>query len=226
MSESYRKAIIDRCYGHKSDRAEMIRKKSNVIPNGLEPFWLENKGVAKTGYHDVLRLICVGKIDHNKNMEIILHAMEKLAAQGIRAKLTVIGQVVDQDVLRVLKDNDNVELIEYQKKEGLIDYYLNNDIYVMPSITESFGRVYAEAMSQGLPVIYTRGQGFDGIFPEGEVGFSVDPHNAEEIADSIIKVLNNYSTISGNCIRDCTLFDWITISCNLEKMYHKAVGEN
>ena len=37
--------------------------------------------------------------------------------------------------------------------------YRENDIYVMPSIIETFGLVYAEAMSQGLPVIYTRGQG-------------------------------------------------------------------
>jgi len=44
----------------------------------------------------------------------------------------------------------------------------------MPSITETFGLVYAEALSQGLPVLYTRGQGFDRQFEEGEVGYAVD----------------------------------------------------
>lgn len=40
----------------------------------------------------------------------------------------------------------------------------------MPSHKETFGLVYAEAMSQGLPIIYTKNQGFDGQFPDGYVG--------------------------------------------------------
>ena len=45
----------------------------------------------------------------------------------------------------------------------------------MTSLGESFGLTYAEAMSQGVPVIYSKGQGFDGQFKEGVVGYHVDP---------------------------------------------------
>ena len=64
----------------------------------------------------------------------------------------------------------------------------------MPSIHESFGRVYAEAMTQGVPVIYSKGQGFDGIYPDGHVGYSVPSRNPEYIAECIknISQLFNY----------------------------------
>ena len=97
----------------------------------------------------------------------------------------------------------------------------------MPSLTETFGRVYAEAMSQGVPIIYTRGQGFDGFFPEGEVGFSVDPHDPEEIADRVEDIVNDYNVMSCNCLRNCRLFDWNIIAENLIDLYrYSTVHEN
>ena len=56
----------------------------------------------------------------------------------------------------------------------------------MLSIMETFGLVYAEAMSQGLPIIYTKGQGFDEQFDEGKVGYHADCFNIEEIVKRII----------------------------------------
>ena len=40
--------------------------------------------------------------------------------------------------------------------------------FCLPSHAETFGLVYVEAMSQGLPIIY-EGQGFDKQFQDGEV---------------------------------------------------------
>ncbi|HGK7332802.1 TPA: glycosyltransferase [Streptococcus suis] len=66
----------------------------------------------------------------------------------------------------------------------------------MPSFHESFGLVYAEAMSQGMPVIYTRGQGFDGQFEEGVVGFSVDCIDEVEISNKIISIVKGFKFLS------------------------------
>ena len=95
----------------------------------------------------------------------------------------------------------------------------------MPSIRESFGRVYAEAMTQGLPVIFTRGQGFDGLFEDGAVGYAVNPLDYEEIADAIEKISNRYEEMSKNCVEKCKLFDWTAIAKKLEGMYRFAFGK-
>ena len=52
-------------------------------------------------------------------------------------------------------------------KDKLIDLYRSADIFVMPSFTESFGLVYAEAMVRIACSLHTEGQGFDGQFNEG-----------------------------------------------------------
>ena len=82
----------------------------------------------------------------------------------------------------------------------------------MPSKRETFGLVYVEAMSQGLPVIYTKGQGFDTQFKEGEVGYHVQYNDAEEIAETILKIAKNYKKMSENAIKKSEEFNWEDIS--------------
>ena len=221
LSEAYREKFLDTCY--KGDLRDPILRKSDVIPNGLEPFWLGNVGCPREKTHSPLRLLCVGKIDRNKNMATVIQAMGKLNAEGTAAELTVIGQVVDPGVKSLLDSSEHVRVIPYLTKEELIRYYREADVFVMPSFWESFGRVYAEAMTQGVPVIYTRGQGFDGTFPEGTVGYSVKADDAGEVADAIRKVADDFPGISARCVENCRLFDWTEISERLERLYCAAV---
>jgi glycosyltransferase involved in cell wall biosynthesis len=70
---------------------------------------------------------------------------------------------------------------------------------ILPSKSETFGLVYIEAMSQGLPVIYTKGQGIDGLF-ESQVGYGIDPEDIQGIIEAIGKIYNNYQILSKNAI--------------------------
>ena len=90
----------------------------------------------------------------------------------------------------------------------------------MPSFSETFGLTYVEAMSQGVPVIFTKGQGFDGFFPDGHVGYRVDPGNPSMIADRIIDILGNYKQISGNCVVGSRRFSWEKIAQTYQSLYN------
>lgn len=89
----------------------------------------------------------------------------------------------------------------------------------MPSFYESFGLVYAEAMSQGLPVVYTRGQGFDQWFPDGEVGWSVDPNRPNEIVNAILKITEDYKRYKENALRGSNRFNWTRIVVEYLEIY-------
>ncbi|MBD8878416.1 glycosyltransferase [Roseibium polysiphoniae] len=51
----------------------------------------------------------------------------------------------------------------------------------MPSLQETFGMVYLEALFAGIPILYSRHTGIDGYLDEIEAGFAVEPGNAAEI---------------------------------------------
>ena len=98
-----------------------------------------------------------------------------------------MGKIEDNSLYNKLIEYDFVKYYPQQSKEKLMDLYRANDIFVMTSITETFGLVYAEAMSQRIPVVYSKQQGFDGQFKEGDVGYHVDPRSVEEITNAIKK---------------------------------------
>ena len=70
-------------------------------------------------------------------------------------------------------------------------------LFAMPSIYETFGLVYIEALSQNLPIIYGKGQGVDQLFSEKEspVGIGVNAKSIEEIEQAIYTILNNQRNI-------------------------------
>ncbi len=130
---------------------------------------------------------------------------------------------MDKDIKRIIEKQDFIKYSPPCDKEKVVEYMRNADIFVMPSVKETFGLVYAEAMSQGLPVIYSRGQGFDKQFEEGQVGYSVDCFDQGEIADKIVSIVDNYEVISNSCIKLSDKFDWELISKQYLKIYKEAL---
>ena len=89
-----------------------------------------------------------------------------------------------------------MEYHQHCDKEEVIKYYNQSDIFVMPSLHETFGLVYAEALSQGLPIIYSQGQGIDGFFTEGQVGYHVRSKHPEDIVKAVEDIVSSYDVIS------------------------------
>lgn len=218
LSKPYKEKYINKYV--KKKKEESITNKSIILTNGIEKFWLNHKATAKNLIiKNSIRVLCIGKIDKNKNIKTTINALEILKLKGYNVYLTVVGQIINKKVLKEVQEVPFVRVIHYLKKEELINIYRENDIFVMPSIRETFGRVYAEAMTQGLPVIYTQGQGFDGIFKDGYIGYAVPSNNSEYIADCILKIMDKYHDISTRCINSCEVFNWKIISQKLNNFY-------
>ncbi|WP_054860233.1 glycosyltransferase [Gracilibacillus sp. JCM 18860] len=196
--------------------------KSHVIPNGIDDFWFKNKfRNRKQLKPKKINLLYVGgDINENKNLLITIKAIKLLIKEGCYIKFTIVGKVKDNKIFNKIVKETIVNYIKPVEKEELINIYREHDIFVMPSIHETFGLVYVEAMSQGLPIIYTKNQGFDGQFTNGVVGYSVDCFNEKEIADRILMISHNYNNISDNCTRKSNLFDWNKLTQDYNNIYH------
>lgn len=218
LSPAYRDKVLSKWVSGKT--REEIAAKSHVIPNGIAKLFLEPQAQAHPGCHDPLRLICVGLINSRKNPELTVEAAQLLRNRGEQVNLTFIGQMKEEKY-KPLMEKDFVTWVDKCPQTEVLKYLHQADIFVMPSHTETFGLVYAEAMSQGLPVLYTAGQGFDGQFPEGEVGFAVSDEDAADIADKVLKIRDNYVKMSENAVSGAARFDWDAIGDKYHQLYQE-----
>lgn len=213
LSETYRSEVIQKIVP-KHDQ-DIIAAKAYVIPNGIDDFWLDNRytnrdfdAIQARLKTKVVNIVCVGKISRRKNIPIVQQALANLREKGWHTNIEIIGKVEDELEYRKIRMDKHSIIFPPTDKNGLIKHYRNADIFILASHTETFGLVYAEAMSQGLPVIYTRGQGFDGQFPDGRVGYAVSDTDSQEIAATIEKLCLNYGEIATNSIIDVHKFKW------------------
>lgn len=221
LSETYRKMVVDGLLP--ANIRDAIRDKCVVIPNGIDEFWFNNKYREKRELPAKrIRAIYAGEVTQNKNIQASIDALEILKRKGYETSLTVIGAVKDDTVFVKINESPIVTYKSKMPKEQLIKEYRAHDIFMMPSLTEAFGLVYAEAISQGLPVIYTKGQGFYGQFPDGQVGFSVDCNSPEDIAAKVLDIIGNYTEISKNCVVDVEKFTWNRIAQVYSEIYRSV----
>ncbi|WP_017470982.1 glycosyltransferase family 4 protein [Amphibacillus jilinensis] len=225
LSKVYKESVIDKFVP--TDLQAIFSEKSFVVPNGISSFWLQNIYKDRPKFNvnkEEITLLFVGQIIKRKNIESIIEAKKEIMdLTGKKIKILLVGEKKDNDYYRYLSKLGEFQHIRQCSQEELINFYRKSDVFVMPSLTETFGLVYAEAISQGLPVIYSKGQGFDGQFEDGIVGYSVSPMNFKELAKKIQEILKNYDVISARCINKCIRFNWEQITDDYISLYNSII---
>lgn len=205
--------------------------KSEVIPNGVDGIFLKNRYF----HHGVLKkqinLIFASAYLQNKSLREIIQAISELRNEtNLDLRLIAIGDGLPfrkinrryiNEIYNLEKLNSWLILESYVPKTELLLKYRDADIYIMPSNPETFGLVYVEALSQGLPIIYGSGQGFDGYFDNGFVGYRAQAFNVQDIKEAIKKTISNYSILIRNInnLNLDNLFSWKEIAAKYLNIY-------
>lgn len=199
------------------------QNKYTVIPNAVNDYWFQQQRGDRI-LHDPRSIIFVGEITKNKNVGTTILVIDELNKRNIRTEFHIVGSGPMENECRSLVEklnlSDQVFFHGWQKsKDKIKEFYDQSDIFVMLSYSESFGTVYVEALSQGIPLIYTKGQGIDGYFEEGSIGYSCNPVDVKCIADKIIKIIEQYCVISRQCIQQSDRFTWERVA----NQYHEVI---
>lgn len=72
--------------------------------------------------------------------------------------------------------------VKHEQMKGLMKNYAG---LVLPSTRESYGMVYAEALFNGLPVLFSKDWGIDGYFETSAIGYACNPHSISDIAEGM-----------------------------------------
>ena len=150
-SEGERHASLDRIY----------RAKAVIIPNGVEK--LSSLPKREWLPEGQLRLIFMGRLSPKKGVENLLKAMKLLEVdQTVLLRIYGAGDdQYEQSLVELAKDlgllGKSVNFAGHVDGKDKEDAFLNADICVVPSYTENFCMVIAEAMGHGVPVIASYG---------------------------------------------------------------------
>jgi glycosyltransferase involved in cell wall biosynthesis len=99
---------------------------------------------------------------------------------------------------------------------------MGHDVFVMPSFKETFGVVYLEALSQGLPILHSIGQGVDGFFDDSRVSEAVDPGSIADIARGIRELAQRRDDVRNSCIDQVRPFSWDRIASRYDQLYRST----
>lgn len=204
------------------DRAA-IEKKCLVIPNGIDGAWLD--GQARTLTQGEVRIGFSGLLNARKQPLKALEAAALYAKEsGKKVRFLVAGDGELKDQL--LSAPQAKDLLDYRGRlngrDAMKAFYRECDILLVPSTAETFGLCYLEAMSQGVNVLYTKGQGFDGQFPEGAAGFHVDCADVQDMVRRIADCVEGYEARSQRCVTLSRELEWQRVTSRVMEMYREV----
>jgi hypothetical protein len=146
---------------------------------------------------DQLNILYVGRLEKRKGIDTLFRAIPKVLQEIPAASFTIVGK--DTDLAPggesykkyLLKNTDKkyhkyISFTDFISSEQLQEYYRNCDIFVAPSLYESFGQIYIEAMAWEKPVIGCNAGGIPEVIDDGRTGFVITPDDANELAKRII----------------------------------------
>ncbi len=163
------------------------RDKVSVIYNGVD-----FKKITKREDEDTIVIGTIGSFHKRKGFVYLLEAFAELKKHE---KKKLLLKIIGKGPLSNFLKQHSVDLginfdISWQEDvEDLTDFWEGINLYVQPSLDESFGMAVAEAMGYKIPVVATTAGALSEVVEDG--GLLVEPANYSELADAIHNVIHN-----------------------------------
>jgi glycosyltransferase involved in cell wall biosynthesis len=199
----------------------------DVVPPGVA---LDRPAVeAITGRHrSTLELLCVGRLLDHKRVDIAIGACARLRADGVDARLTVVGEGPERHRLHALGAGlgGAVEFRRFlPEHRDILAAMATADLLVFPSVREGFGMVALEAMAMGTPVVTSdHPDNFARhIVVDGHNG-RVCPADAASVAAAIRECADRLPELSRGALETARDYDWTNLADRAERAYRDLPG--
>ncbi|MFC1489859.1 glycosyltransferase family 4 protein [Candidatus Latescibacterota bacterium] len=224
VSESLRKKLLEMG----------VRTNCEVIPNGVDTdLFAPGNRTEACGLLEFEperpRILFVGNFVKVKGIEYLIRAMPTVLIKYPDCELVLLGAEPGSNTVKEYRTliesagiSDSVR-IEPRIPHGELSKRMHaSDILVLPSLSEGFGLVAAEALACGIPVVATRCGGPESIVSDG-LGFLVPPCDHEALGDGILRALDGSGLLNSAAMADSIheRFSLNTVTGRILEVYNR-----
>ncbi len=196
-----------------------------VVPHGAPAAAVRPAAGARRG------VLFAGRLEHEKGGQVLLHALARLAAQGLSVPVTIAGDGSQRAAWGALAERLGVDpavsFVGRLPVEALDEAYAAAAVVVVPSLYEPFGLVAVEAMAAGAPVVASDTGGLAEVVRDG--GLLVAPDDDVALAAALHAVLTEPDTAARLAAsarrRSAALPSWDTVAGAHLAVYRRAIRE-
>lgn len=205
---------VDTTMYNPSKNEEELRKKYRVTRN--QPL--------------ILSVSTLNPWDHISGITYLINAMGTVVRGAPEARLLVVGEGGLLPELKKMTQElglgSNIIFAGKVIGEDLALHYAMCDIFVQPSLIESFGYATLEAMASGKPAVVSDIPGIGELIRDGVTGRKVPPKDAEKLAEIILFLLRNKEErrrMGLNARREVENRSWLQVAEEVEEVYEEVV---
>jgi glycosyltransferase involved in cell wall biosynthesis len=142
---------------------------------------------------DASLLLVVAALVHRKGLDVLLDALARLAAEGLRPTLWIAGDGRARSALerltRELRLGPQVRFLG--ERRDIADLLAACDVFILPSRREGLGVAALEAMAAARPIVATRVGGLAEAVVHERTGLLVPPDDPPALADALARLLRD-----------------------------------
>ena len=225
------KPLVNNIHWHATSEKEVNeiynffpKAKIELIPDGVDFNKSKIREDSNQKWKNSYYIACLGRIHEIKGYDIMLNAMPEIIKVYPELNLFIAG--MDEGELSNLKRlsvdlqiEKNVEFVGALESDDKNCFLKYAQCLVMPSHTENFGIVAAEALFQNTPVIASKNTPWKSL-EEKHAGFHID-NTPQAIKESVVSLLADVESYSKNTFRVVEQFSWEKIAKSFKATLNK-----
>ena len=143
-------------------------------------------------------LLFASRLVWEKNLKTLINIYKEIKRDGNKYNLVIVGDGSAAEDLK--KKIPGAIFLGKKPQEELATIYASSDVFVFPSVSETYGNVVVEAMACGLPCVVGNGGGSKSFITNGVNGYAVSPYEAKAYMAKV-KMLMEYN-LHAKAVRD------------------------
>jgi glycosyltransferase involved in cell wall biosynthesis len=157
-------------------RLGVQKNRVRIIPSGID---VASFNCKEKLTRDKVRIVTLGRLQRTKGIIVLLKAFNLLRKNCQNVELLIGGKVWEPEYYRELVEYRKAANLEEVRFTGFVNdsasFLLQADIFVLPSLEETFGGVNMEAMAACLPIVASSVGGIPEYVIDNQTGFLVPP---------------------------------------------------